>query len=192
MTDLKAIFHSYFKGNNFISGPIFNIDVLRAGRFLKFVNHVNFTYDSDIFNSALSKFTHAYNLKGDFFITSEMPLENNVHIRNDFDPWLINTQIEQQNEVVKYVPSFIFDSLEMWCIYFDNDADVFISWCNEKIAGIFEKYFLIENSDFHHEKDDSAFLNLAAARLTGPSKLGEKELKTSIKNSNPILFGDVV
>ena len=187
ITDIEVLFNMYFVGNNF-TAVLFKETLFQSGAFFKFVNRVNFTYDSDTFNTSLSRFTSAYKKNGHFFITSNKPKENKIRINNGFDSTNLNAAIEKHNEVVKYVPSYIFDEDGMWCIYFDNEADIFVVWCSDSLIEMFCNEFLNKEHEFYQEKNDSLFLDIVAIRLADHFRLQAEELKNTIKSLNPFLF----
>jgi len=183
-----TLFKRYFTGEE-LFGRLFNYHDLNNGQYTKFVNLEHFAHDSDVFNSALSKFTFEYNPRGSFFISDDN-VSQCLQLDNDFDPLRYISAIDKENEVLRYIPSYFFDTEGKWCLYFDNDLDVFICWCHNEIAHIFNQVFFQENEIFYNEKNDNLFLEIAVNRLSFKRNFDFEKFKNAILINNPQLFPD--
>jgi hypothetical protein len=150
----------FFTGQD-IYGQLFNYANLCDGNFGLFINKAHFAYDSDVFNLALSKFLFEYDKEGQFCIASLDPDAPDFFftVENDFDAEMLNSVIEEKNQVLKLVPTYLFDFNLNWAIYFDNDLDAFISWTNLLLTKHFNQFFDDVNDDFYKENNRTVFLD---------------------------------
>lgn len=183
---MENVFEFYFTGDD-LSGTLFNHQNLIAGKYKKFINRINFTYDSDYFNTALSSFLQKIDIAGQFAVYS-VELKYCLAIRNDFDPLELNSIIEKENMVLKLVPTYIFDRNYKWAIYFHNDFDAFIAWCDNAVVPIFDRYFMETNEFFYHETDDEIFLSTISERTSYREEYNFEKEKKAICLQNRYLL----
>jgi hypothetical protein len=178
----------YFHAGWIFTERLFNYENLSHGVFKKFICNKSFTYDSDIFNSALSSFTRSLTSEGHFIITGNVIGKNNLLIRNSFSADYLNRDVEDYNEAFKFVPTFICDVDLLWCIYLDNDTDAFISWVSPKSNSQFEKAFFQEKDEFYYESDDDVFLDVIVNRLSFLKDFDKEIYTKTIISHNSELF----
>ncbi len=178
----------YAAGWDLLTERLFNYENLSHGIFKKFICKKSFTYDSDIFNSALSYFARDYNLNGRFCISGDIIGKNNLLMENRFDPYYLNGEVENYNEALKYVPTFICDTNCMWCIFLHNDLDAFITWIHPNLKVSFEKAFLKETNEYYAESNDIIFLSIIVDRFGYLNDFKENALLNSIITNNAELF----
>jgi hypothetical protein len=186
--DIEGTYRFFVSGYDFLTETLFNCKNLSNGRFFTYVCKSNFTYDSDIFNSCLSRFLKKSDPLGHFFISTNTPTKEDIVIENNFNPFILNAQIESHDIRLKLVPTFLYDEKRKWCIYLHNDLDVFIAWTDISVSHFFEIYFNMGNEDFYFEANTAAFLDTLAVRQFPKSDLTDSMLINSYMANNKYLF----
>jgi hypothetical protein len=187
--DLVETYHYFVSGYSILTETIFNYKNLSNGCFTKYVCKSNFTYDSEYFNNCLSRFVKNLNVSGRFFISTDVPTTKDIVIDSNFDPLLLNGQIENYDIRLKLVPTFLYDEKRRWCIYLHNDFDIFIVWVDNSFCRSFETYFNRENDDFYLEPNDATYLDIMIARLFPTPEPNDLEpIKNTIIANNGYLF----
>jgi len=187
MKKASDIFSKYFLGGD-LFGKLFRASALTSGAYHKFICVDNFTYDSDVFNHALSSFVKKYNPLGSFYITTDNPEQANFLVLNSFDENFLNASVENNIEVAKYVHSYIFDTDNNWCIYFDNDLDCFILWCDDRLEDYLKETFIKVSKSYFEEKDDTVFLETVINRLSYKKSFDFEYLRGLVFANNKEMF----
>ncbi|MCG7860716.1 hypothetical protein MD537_27295, partial [Flavihumibacter sediminis] len=74
-----------------------------------------------------------------------------------------------------------------WCLYFDNDRDIFIGWCKNEFAPAFISAFSSNDYDFYREKSFDALWNTLYERVKYLG-LSYQEVKEQMLIPNSYLF----
>ena len=178
----------FIAGDNMYDGPIFRYNSLDSGHFQHFICPGNFTYDSDIFNASLSNFVRQYDYNGHLLIVRFDNLSNPMLLGNSFDPLFLMQRVENHDEVLRYVPTFICDNRLRWCIFLHNDLDVFISWTDASLTPLFDHYFKHKNKDFYFEPDHQAFITMAVLQGNYKKDFDELLWKKALYDNNSEMF----
>jgi hypothetical protein len=187
MKKASDVYSKYFCGGD-LFGKLFNTSALNSGIYHKFICLDNFTYDSDVFNHALSSFVKKYNYSGSFYITTDNPEQSNFLVLNSFDEDFLNAGVEKNIEVAKYVHSYIFDTDNNWCIYLDNDLDCFILWCDNSLEDYLTETIIKVDKSYFEEKNDTIFLQTVINRLSYKRDFDFEYLRDLVLANNEELF----
>ena len=179
----------YFaSGDNIFIEQLFNYDNLHGGSFKKFICNSSFTYDSEIFNLSLSDFASNYNSTGQFIISDSKGDFGILAIENTFDPDYLNVTVEHFNDALKLTPTFLCDNALNWCIFLDNDLDIFIVWIKDYLCKLFKKHFNPKNRYYYYEPNNTTFLEVAVNRLSYKRDFNEILWTDSVLNNKRSLF----
>ncbi|GAB2671973.1 hypothetical protein GCM10027036_26670 [Flavihumibacter cheonanensis] len=182
--EIKDKFNYTFTGHD-IFNVIFQNKNLSAGEYIIYVNNGHYLCDNYDFRKALSEFTHSIDSLGKFYI-STFNFENRIIIKsNEFDYKI--SFLNDDDDIFRIVPTYFIDDQFRWCLYFDNDRDIFIGWCKNEFAPAFISAFSSNDYDFYREKSFDALWNTLYERVKYLG-LSYQEVKEQMLIPNSYLF----